>query len=191
MQELELQFEMPPDEDFGPVMRSLQPKQRAFVVALAMTGGKGNGAEAAVLCGCNPGNTAKVYAYRMTHHPKFGAAAREWSEHLIHGGVFTAISTILTIAADPMHKDAFKAADRVLERAGMHVAQVLEVKHEHEVKGLTDLVQNIKRLAASAEQAKLLLASAGVPQQIIDAEFSEVRPALPAPSSSAGLEDLL
>lgn len=189
--DLRPEFIQVPD-DLGPAMRALPEQQQRFVIALAMCGGKLS--RAAELSGCEAGNTARHYAFRVRQLASVRKAMKEWAEHVIGESVFLATAALVEIVKDPHHKDRLKAADMLMSRNGMIVAQKIEVEHtDANTKSLQSIVDNIKRLASQTGiDAKVLLQSAGVPLDVIDAEFEVVRLPAPAPArSAAGLEDLL
>lgn len=110
-------------------MLALTDMQRRFVLAFVRSGGR-NANRAAVAAGYSNGKgAAKVAAYRLIHHPKIVAALREVGERQLDGSVFVAISSLVEIAADPKHRDRYKACSDILDRCGF----ARTTRHEVEV----------------------------------------------------------
>jgi phage terminase small subunit len=160
-------------------MLLLTQAQRGFVIAMLETGGQDH-TKAAVLAGFgNNVDVANVSAARMMRQPKILAAIREEADRRLKSGAILGASVLIEIMQDTRHKDRFKAAQEVLNRAGLMVEQTHRVIHEDH---RTDA--EVKRSLA------LLLGKYGVDAakvlggDVVDAEFSEV-------TGAEGLEDLL
>jgi len=114
-------------EDHGPAMLDLTEPQRMFVLHYMNSGGV-NAAEAARKAGYgNSQETQAVSASRMLRQPRILAALREVADHRLKSGAILAASAIVEIANDPMHRDRFKAATELLNRAGLVVETVSRV----------------------------------------------------------------
>ena len=112
------------DEDLGPAMRALNPRQQAIVSYLLDTGQVDSDAwtEAALQVGYSPsGNrkAASVTAHTLRHSPKITAAIQEEARRRVGNDLPMFLKTIRTIASDPSHKDALKAATTGAAMAGV------------------------------------------------------------------------
>jgi len=114
-------------EEFGPAMSALTEPQRSFVLHYCDSGGI-NAAEAARRAGYgNDTKSQAVTASRMLRLPRILAALREVADHRLKAGAIMAASAIVEIAGDAMHRDRFKAATELLNRAGLVVEGVSRV----------------------------------------------------------------
>lgn len=184
-------------DGLGPRMRALLPKQRAFVRAMVMTGG-GNHTRAATMAGYGGSNpeSVRATAYRLAHSPMVLQAIREVADAEIRSNILVGTAVLVEIAQNPHHKDRLKAAQALLDRGGLIVAQQLNVNISDETSN-GDVVDRIRILATQlgVDPSTLLgraghgiVKNAALPAPAapaIDVEFEEV------PSGSAGLEDLL
>lgn len=166
----------------GPAMLAILPQQRAFVYALVETGGQDN-TKAAALAGYGgtPGST-RVQAHRLAHDPKVLDAIREVADERLRSGAILGAEVLIEIAKDPTHKDRFRSAVELMNRAGMLVATRIEhrVVHQHDDAAL---IARVQELAKTLDMdPKLLLGSAGV---ITDAEFEVVAPQPPAAAAAS------
>lgn len=113
------------EADFGPAMRALNPRQRAVVSYLLDTGQVDSDAwtEACERAGYSPAgvsrNALNVTAYRLRHDPKLTAAIQEEARRRVGNDLPMFLKTIRTIASDPSHKDALKAATTGAAMAGV------------------------------------------------------------------------
>ena len=114
-----MQIELPPDDDLGPAMLALPEQRRRFVIAYTQSV-SGNATEAARLAGYSDSSEgAKVAAHRLLHDERIVAAIQEWTERAVFGrGAYIGIQALIEIAADPEHRDRFKAADSLADRTG-------------------------------------------------------------------------
>jgi phage terminase small subunit len=169
-------------------MQALTENQRNFVFAYVELGGQeAERAAAAAGYGGTPGSLA-VASHRLMHNPKVLAAIKEVADERLRTGALLGASVLIEIAQNSLHKDRFKAAVELLNRAGLMVVTEHKVTVEHKDPTTLATIARIRALAAGmGMDAKPLLLSAGVPQHIIDAEFEVIAPA----QSAAGLEDLL
>lgn len=188
---------IPDSPELGDAMRALQPQQRAFVLAY-VEDGKQNNSAAARAAGYGEASptseqaktAAKVAGWRLIHDPKILAAIRELAQTRLSASAFHAANVLVEIAEDVTHKDRFRAAEMLMNRAGMIVVNEQKVVHEHRVEKRDSILERIEALAKKhGLDPDALLA-----RRVEDAQFVEVR-SLPPPEeaamSSAGLEDLL
>lgn len=174
-------------QDLGPAMRACTEGQRKFVLALLDTGG-GNYTKAAEIAGYagTPGSI-RVTGHQLAHHPKVIAAAREEADRRLRGGAILGASVMIEIASDPMHKDRFKAADRLLGSAGLN----LETVSRHIIEDHRSDNELLLAIAAIAKKNGLdpsKLLGRPLETEVVDAEFSEVNE---PEESFEGLEDIL
>lgn len=179
---------MSEETKFGPAMMALTAKERLFVIALVESGM--NQSKAYIAAGYSASSVQVITAEssRIAHRPKVITAMREEAERRLKGGALLAAVAIMEIASDPMHKDRFKAASRLLDQNGL----VVTTKHEVHVIDHRTTQQLIARATDLAgrlgmDPAKLLgtYAAAQLPAPVVvDAEYEEV-------GSTEGLEDLL
>lgn len=177
----------------GKAMKSINPKQRAFVRAFVLTGGS-NGQRAAAMSGYGTTKESQAAgAYRLLHDRKILAAVKEAADGMLRANILIGSQVLVDIAQDVHHKDRFKAAQALLDRGGLIVATQANVNINITEDTPNDqLIDRIKMLAAKLDiDPKVLLGRAATPglpnPLIVDAEFEEVY----AEPSSAGLEDLL
>lgn len=147
--------------------------QRRFVRALCETGGT-NYTLAARMAGYTGNDqTINVTAHRLAHDPAILAALREEADRRLRSGAILGASVLIEIAGDTMHKDRYRAAVELLNRAGLQVIneQKITVEHTGGEKAM------IERIASMAQQLgidhKKLLGG------FVEGEFEEVRPGLP------------
>lgn len=173
--------------NYGPAMRQLNDRQRAFVIAL-LTQGNSNHTRAAAAAGYNgTDKTLRVAGHRLAHDPKILAAMQEEARGRIQSSVILAASVLEEIAGDPLHKDRLKAASMLLNRGGLH--ETSEVRHVHELssKEMDARIAQLAKEIGIDDPMKLIGDRSGgktKPEEpIIDAEFTE--------PTADGLEDLL
>jgi len=179
-------FVNPDTGDFGPFMKALLPRQRAFVDAM-ITGGDTNYTRAALTAGYSDSETSsiRVTAHRLAHDAKVLAAIHEESVRRVKANLPLAIRVIMEIAEDPLAAGnvKLKAAEMLLNRGGMHV--VTKIESTKTVVHQLSSDQRTRRIAElMAKAPKALPAPAN--SAISDAEFEEV-----VEPSSEGLEDML
>lgn len=179
-------------------MTALEPQQRAWVLAYLETGCR-SATEAARLAGYAPGGapqSVRMAGHRLKNDEKVLAAIKELAEKRVKSGAYLAMSVLREIAEDPTHKDRFKAAVEMLNRAGMIVVQKQEVEHKH-LMDAREVAAGIRQFAKELglDETKLLGAAG-----YTDVDFEVVSPISDTPQltapeepvmSSAGLEDLL
>lgn len=163
-------------EEHGPAMLALTEPQQSFVLHYCNTGGV-NAAEAARRAGY--GNTAEAQANiasKMLRQPRILAALREVADRRLKSGAIMAASAIVEIASDPQHRDRFKAANELLNRAGLVVEGVSRVIVEDH-RTVEEIERRVTDLAVrlGIDPAKLLGQS-----QVIEGDFEELDDAVEA-----------
>jgi phage terminase small subunit len=188
-------------------MLKLDPRRRAFVHALVLTGA--TQAQAAEMAGYNSrGKWRKKYLEKqgcvLAHHPDVLAAIHEEGLKLLRATSPLALRVLREIAAnkEEASRDRIAAAKELLSRGGF--AAVTEQHHTVDVRvSVEQKKARIKELAAklklSPDTTAQFLGETGAP---VDAEFRElpapVREPAPQPvpagenaPSRKGIEDLL
>lgn len=169
----------PPEDiidEHGPAMLDLTEPQRMFVLHYANTGGV-NAAEAARKAGYgNSADSQAVTASRMLRQPRILAALREVADRRLKSGAILAASAIVEIANDPLHRDRFKAATELLNRAGLVVEGISRVIVEDH-RTVEEIERRVRDLAVRVgiDPEKLLGQS-----QIINGDFEELDDAVEA-----------
>lgn len=182
------------EEDFGPKMAALTPRQRDWVWKLVELGNAVDAARA-VGYGANSPTTekrdtaARVAAFSLARNPKVQAAIREEAGNKLYTGALIGANRVMEIAADATNKDAFKAAKLLLEHSGFQIIAQQDIRVTHDNSDNKALVARIVEMAGRMGlDPKKLLGQYGV---VVDAEFQMVEDKREAAPSSAGLEDLL
>ncbi len=169
----------------GPALALLTHRQQTFVRAMLETGGQDHTRAARMAGYTGNDNCMRVTAHRLAHDTKVLAALKEEADKRIRSGALLGASVLIEIAGDTMHKDRFRAATELLNRAGLQVV----TEHKVTVTNSGDEKAMIERIASMASQ--LGLDSKKLLGGFVEAEFTEVA-ALPAPvDGTEGLEDLL
>lgn len=180
----------------GPAMKKLTPMMRAFVHAMVEIGG--TDATLAYRAAGYTGSpeTMRVGAYKLAHDLRVIAALKEEADRRLRSNTLLGASVMVEIARDPLHKDRFKAAERLVDQGGLMI--IKEVKHTHDHAIAEGTIQErlervMKRLGITLPEAqRLLIGSGPAPadkdDEVIDAEFAEVEP---AGDGTDGLEDIL
>lgn len=187
---------IPDSPELGKAMAAIEPKQRAFVMAY-VENATGNAAQAARAAGYGSTSeteeqartAAKVAGWRLIHDQKVLAAVRELAQAHMEANAFKAASVLVEIAEDPTHKDRLKAAELLMNRAGMLVVAESKVVHEHRIEKRDTILERIQQIASkNGLNMEAILAARGqaaLPAPVQDATFEDITP------SSDGLEDLL
>jgi len=165
------QIIVPPDDDLGPAMKELTLPQRAFVLAFANFGGTNQG-EAARLAGYGSANdvgAASDQAYALLRSPRILVALREEADKRLKAGAILAASVLSEIATDVHHRDRYKAAVELLNRAGLVVEGVsrLIVEDHRTTEEITRRVVSLA-VKLGIDPTKLL------GNDVIDADYTEV-----------------
>lgn len=175
---------VPAEEDLGPKMRDLNPRQRAFVVAWFHLGDREQAALAAGYSSTTPG-TLQVGAFQVWHNARVQEAIQEFARASVLGGLVPKSLRVLEDVLNSInHKDQVKVAEMVLNRTGMHE------KSEHKVVvekiDRTEAVRKVILWAkATGQDPRKLL---GAASDVTDAEYEELTK---DEGSNEGLEDLL
>lgn len=173
---------LPHEASCGPAMKELNENQRGFVVAMVEMA-VANPTDAARIAGYGGTYQAtRVAAKRLMGNPAIMAALREEADKYMRGSVMLAAKTLEAICLDKDHKDRFKAATELLNRAN------LIVKTTHEVivtdnRVEADVVAQIVEIARRTGQDPKALLGYDPKLPAVDATFEEM--------SSVGLEDVL
>ncbi len=176
------------DDDLGPAMRALDPRRRAFVVAMIEAPSLSY-TQAAIRAGYSGTEVSlRVQAHRLAHSERVLAAYHEEAEKRLRAGAILGASVLVQIASNEMHKDQLKAAGMLLNRIGFHE----KTEHKHVVERATDDVEVKRQVVALAKELGLdprvfLGKNAQMPalEAPVDADFEVIE------SSTEGLEDLL
>ena len=181
---IEKLIEVPPEDMMGKAMLALNPRQRRFVCALAVTGGAQR--KAYLWAGYEGRSVASqdAAASQLAARGDVQAAIKEEALRRLDSYGLMAVSTLGELCSPSgSAKDNIRlaAANSLLDRIGGFAG-----KTEHQIvirdeRTTQQILDSIKQLAKDngLDPSKLL----GVP--ILDAEFEEV------PMSAEGLEDLL
>ncbi len=170
----------------GPAMEALPLRQRKFVEAL-LDNGMSNYTRAAAEAGYT-GERAVLgrTGSRLAHDDRVQAAIQEEARRRMKASGIMAASMLINMAADPTHKDHFKAVTAVLDRAGLHAQVEHTVTHNH-VGNDQEAVQRIVMIAKTLGlDPKTLLGSQGI---VVDAEFNLVAEDVPAGEDQDDTED--
>lgn len=107
----------PSPDDLGPHMLALDERQRRFVVGYL--GDAKDASKCAAAAGYSTtANGHRVQAHRLLHNPKVIAAIKEEAGRRLNGAAYIAAAGLAEIAADPTHKDRYKASADILDRTG-------------------------------------------------------------------------
>lgn len=153
-------------------MTDLTEPQRSFVRHYVDLGGE-NATEAARRAGYGTNSdTQAVIASNMLTQPRILAALRELADQRLRSGVVIAASVLVEIAKDRFHKERYKAAVELLNRAGLVVEGVSRIIVEDH-RTPEEIERRIKSLAekVGVDWRRLL---GTVAPEAIDAEFTEV-----------------
>lgn len=165
-------------------MRSLNPRQQDFVLALYATGGRSY-TEAAIAAGygSNSGtldkNVAAVTGSRLVHTAAVQAAIQEMATGMMGASVPIAVIALRDMAMDPTNPKRLNAVQALLDRTGHHAKTEHKVQVIHEDKAEVD--RQIAELARQiGADPKTLLG-----RDYVDVPFTEV-----GEGNMNGLEDL-
>ncbi len=174
--------------EFGPAMRRLLPRQRAFVQAYMALGasGRGMGHRAAAIAGYDGDEESlRVRGSVLLSDQRVQDALLEEGRKALNSHGPIAADVVHEIMVDPTvaKKDRLRAAEMVLNRSGLHGTTEHKVQVEHQVdEGL--MLRKVEMLCAQLglDPRKLLgpvLAAKAQQiehdrQAVVDAEFVEV-----------------
>lgn len=165
--------------DYGPAMKALRGRQRAFVLSMLETGKSDNSFHAR-----NAGYTGNdqsiwATAYRLAHDPKVQAAIHEEAERRLKGSAILATSTVVKLLDSNDQKIQLRAAEMIFNRVGLHATTEHKVTVEH-IEDDKTLLDKARRLAGELgiDISKMVGHSHETPLQIaapvIEGEFVEV-----------------
>lgn len=170
--------------ELGPCMQALNERQRKFVYAMLDTGQANYTACAQAAGYLGDPDVVRQTAHRLAHDEKVQAAIQEEARKRMNAAAIMATGHLVTIAANPAHKDQLSAIKEILNRTGLHAVQEYKVNHTHTV-SRQEMVREVAQIAqANGLDPVKLLEAHGV---TIDAEYAEVEPE----GSLEGLEDLV
>lgn len=176
---------------FGPCMRSLTEKQRAFVLALLeVPPGKGHHTQAARMAGYSAESDAgiRVTAYRLIHDEKIQAAIKEVALGTLSSEAINCVGVLLDIAYGVLPSTAsekMKAIAMVFNRTGLPETTQHFVKVEHNINN-DEALEKLYRFAKVLNvDPKQVLGTMGL--EVIDGQFREVHTSVPLlPDASDG-----
>jgi phage terminase small subunit len=157
------------DNDLGPAMQELTIPQRAFVVAYCEGGGTDATAAALAAGYGTTDGSARTIGATMLRKPRILAALREEADKRLKAGAIVASSVLVEVAADPMHRDRYKAAVELLNRAGLVVEGVSRVIVEDH-RTVEEIERRIGELCERLGIDKERLMGT-----VIDAEYEEIK----------------
>lgn len=139
---------MSQDTQFGPKMRLLTDRQRAFVIAFVEAGNQ-NYAEAYIRAGYAFDET-RGNASRLANSPKVQAAILEETSSRLHAMAPVALATVLKIATTDNHPAQFAAAKHILAATGFNQRQSIDVNHQGAVEiGFSELMAQLQQLRSA------------------------------------------
>src|SRR6516165_7484006 len=115
-------------------MLELNPRERAFVVALFMPDMTGTAAAKAAGFGVEGKSTNATFgriAHRKLSQAHIVAAIEEESRRVVRSLAPSAVRALREILEDPKHRDRLKAARTVLERVD---PSMMRFEHQHDVR---------------------------------------------------------
>lgn len=149
------------EPDYGPKMRGLSPKRRAFVVALYDDDApdKGNGLliYAARAAGYGTGDSTNkvlsVIANRVVQQDSVKEAIAEYSRGIVRAISPEAVRAVRNLVRDKTHKDHARAAMAILDRVDpvetTHNVKVENRRSESNV-SVAEVMKEIRKLAREA-----------------------------------------
>ena len=140
------------EDNIGPAMSALKPRQQLFVEALLDTGGDSATAAAAEAGyeGDSYGSL-KVQAFRLMRSDKILAALREESVKRMMGATVVAVSQLVKLASNAVQeKDKLKAIEMILNRTGMQAISEHKVSVSHDDRPRDELVKEFLGLVQDA-----------------------------------------
>jgi hypothetical protein len=125
-------------EALGPAMMALNPRQRAFVVAMFDLGESVTYADAARRAGYPDNGKSAIWVtgHRLAHSDKIQAALREEAERMAGGLLPLAHKMMVDVIRNPNHRDHFKAVKHAQALAGVSPTQKHEVVHKNDTASL-------------------------------------------------------
>ena len=167
-------------KSFGPRMRALTEKQRAFVLALLEIpigkNGKGNHTEAARMAGYSGESvqSLRVQAYRLAHDENIQAAIKEVALGTMSSEAINLVGVLLQIAYGELPATAsekMKAIAMVFNRTGIPETTQHFVKVEHNINN-DDALERLYRFSKILGiDPKTVLGTMGL--EVVEGEFRE------------------
>lgn len=160
-------------------MRALTGRQRLFVQNMVETGG--NALRSALMAGAGAEspdafrreNAARASAYRWQQDPKVLLALKEAADKTLRAGAIEASSYFRELVTNVKAKDSdrLRAANRLLELAGLGTVAQVQVDHRVRVSREDGIAQVMELAPKLGLDPKQLLSNIGI---TIDAEFEDV-----------------
>lgn len=162
--------------DFGPAMRALTPKMRAFAQVMVANPGcnRSKAAIAAGYSGESPG-AVRVTVHRLMHDERVLAALDELTVNRLQSTTLVAASALERIitSRNTLDKDRLKAIGMVLDRTGHSATQTINVNktvtRKVDVSAAAQKIAEFRR--RFPEQFARLIGGEVVP--VLEGEFSE------------------
>ncbi len=166
---------MSDDAEFGPKMRALTEKQRAFVMALVEFPGM-SGAEAARMAGySDAGEAAKVKACVLRQDKRIIEAIQEQAGKRLWAISLKAAGRVEQLIDSEDDTVALKACGMVLDRTGLAAVQNININQTVSDQSGKAIIERIRQLAQKHGLDPQLLLSNKPAPAVVDAEFSEVK----------------
>lgn len=188
-------FDGSDDGRFGPAMKALNVRQRAFVISMLETGRTNNQLHAQNAGYCGTGNQLAVQGYRLAHDERIQAAINEEAKRRMNAAAIIATSRVVGLLDSADEKVQLKAAEMIFNRTGLHATTEHKVTVEH-IEDDKTLLDKARRLASELglDVTKLI----GYSQEttlplsgpVIDGEFTEAPAELSFEESLAQVEDI-
>jgi phage terminase small subunit len=160
----------PPDDDenLGPAMRALNPKQRAFVRAY-IDYPLVTATQAARMAGYSDASEAcKVKAHNNLHSPRVIAALNEELDRRFRVDAVIGRKVLIEIATNPDHPQRLKAAEALLNRGGFHTMSEQRIRVEHTDMSGEAMIERITKLALQLGMDPQQLLGASVPMKAVN-----------------------
>jgi hypothetical protein len=144
----------PNPDELGPKMLALELKQRKFVLAYLRDAR--DASRCARAAGYSSSSGAdRVTAHRLLRNPRVVEAIKEEADRTLNSNAYIAVAALADIAADPEHKDRFKAADSILDRTGfpkttVHAVTTDEENSKYDNVSTAELIRSISAYAKRA-----------------------------------------
>ena len=172
--------------EYGPAMRALMPRHRAFVIAMFELGDHPTNSDCARAAGYEGSTTViATTAHRIAHHEKVQLAIKEEAERRCTTMMPLALRRLGSILLDKQHTDSLAAVKHSLAIGGISPSQQIEVTHKIDRR---QAILELREIMAQMKDAGMDLTQIG---EIEDAEFEEVGETEEVIGSREGLEDLL
>ena len=145
------------EESYGPAMRALTPKQRAFVIQY-IENPLMSASTAAKLAGyANVGSTVRVKTFENLRKEKIIRAINEELDKRFRTSAIVGHAVLIEIALDKDHPKRLQAAEALLSRGCFHVLHEQRVRVEHVDMTSEAMVERITKLAQRLDMDPVLL----------------------------------